>query len=406
MAYCVYYRKNDIMRKLFFAILLSISCIQLLAQTTKPAVLVIGNGNAAVAAAIQAAVSNVKTTLVLQAGGFDINPLANQINSGIQSDFLKKINALKGIKDSLANTSFSKQEADEVVKKWTDSLKNLTVIRNTTWIKASRSGNSFTIKLNDGQTLKPRVLIIAGDGELQKALGIKALPVNFESPLDYTNTVYRTSVSSGDPAFVFSMYNFFIPEQENLIWLKRDASMMIGQAAGGTAAYAGFFGTKLSEGKLKAIQGELINYKLSLMPFSDIQQNDANWKAIQFVGVTGVIKAGFKNSKAVFNPDQLVTIEEIRQPIKDFYYKAQIWFDDFKGTELTLKAAIDLISYVAPKSPESLTKEVEKNWKTGYKFSSSFDLTKQLTRRELATLLQAHMPPFDVNVDKNGKVLR
>lgn len=394
------------MRRLFFIVWLSTVCIQIKAQTTKPAVLVIGNRNAATAAAIQAAVSGVKTTILLQAGGFDINPLANEMNSGVQADFLKKVNRSKGVKDSLKNTPFDKQTANEVIKKWTDSIKNLTVIRDVMWTKADRSGNNWSFKLSNGQTLKPTVLIVAGDEKLQSALGIKTLPIRPETQLNYANTIYRTSVSSGSPTFIFSMYDFFIPGQENLIWLKGDEQMLIGQAAGATAAYAGFFGTKLSEVKLKQTQGELVNYKLALMPFSDIQQNDVNWKAIQFVGVTGVLKASIENNKAKFMPDQLVTIEEIKQPIKDFYYKAQIWFDDYKGSELTLQAAIDMICYVGQKSPESTPKEIEKKWKTSYRFNGNFDLAKQITRREFATILQDYMPPFNVNVDKNGKVVR
>ncbi|MGF1925152.1 MAG: hypothetical protein ACQUHE_13315, partial [Bacteroidia bacterium] len=274
------------------------------------------------------------------------------------------------------------------------------------WTKASRSGNSWAFKLSDGQTLKPRILVVAGDSKLQSTLEIKALPTNFESQLDYKNTLYRTSVSAVAPSSIFSMYNFLVPNEENLIWLKPDAGMMVGQAAGATAAYAGFFGKKLSEVNLKSTQGELINYGLALMPFSDIRINDLNWKAIQFVGVTGIIKATFESNEAMFMPDQLVTIEEIRQPIKDFYYKAQIWFDDHKESVLTLQSAIDLVSYVGLKSPENTTKLIQQRWKTTYKFSSTFDLGKQLTRREFVTILQDYMPPFDVNVDKNGKVVR
>jgi len=393
-------------RKLFFIFWLIISGFQTWAQTSRPAVLVVGNGNAAAAAAIQAAVSGVKTTLLLQAGGFDISPITNEMNSGIQAEFLKKINAAKGVKDSLMNTPFDKQTANEVLTKWTDSVKNLTIIRNVMYTKTDRAGNNWSFKLSNGQTIKPTVLIVAGDVKLQSVLKIKSLSMVYETPLVYTNTLYRTSVSSGALASIFSMYNFFIPDQENLLWLKANEGMLIGQAAGATAAYAGFYGTKTSLSNLRRIQGELINYKLALIPFSDIKLDDANWKAIQFVGITGVIKASIENNKALFLPDKRVTVEEIKQPIKDFYYKAQIWFDDHQAIDLTLQAAIDLICYVGQKSPESTPKEIEKKWNTAYKFSSNFDLTKQITRRELATILQDYMPPFNVNIDKTGKVVR
>jgi hypothetical protein len=65
-----------------------------------------------------------------------------------------------------------------------------------------------------------------------------------------------------------------------------------------------------------------------------------------------------------------------------------------------------MIAYVGNKSPENIQKEVQKNWKTKYAFKSNFDISRQINRRELAVLLQDYMPPFNVNVDNKGKVIR
>lgn len=398
-------------KQLLFIFWLSLIGSSLQAQTTKPAVLVIGNGNAAAAAAIQAATSGVKTTLLLQAGGFDISPFAKDINSGIQANFITKIKAEKGIKDSLAFPAFDKTSANDVLKGWTDTLKNLTVIRNVSWIKAERSGKNWSFKLSDGKSIRPLVLINAGDQKLKAALQLKAIPISAAIPLDYAKTVYRTSIAAGpflnnSTATVFSLYSFLIPEEENLIWLKEDEGMLIGQAAGATAAYAGFFGTKTSLSNLKIIQAELLNYKLALMPFADIALNNPNWKAIQMVGLMGILKAETKNNGAHFLALQPVNTEEVKQPIKDFYYKAQIWFDDYQSPTMTLESAIALICYVGNKSPQSTPIEIEKKWKSVYQFNTTFDLKRQINRQELAALLQDYMPPFNVNVDKSGKVIR
>ncbi|WP_379086546.1 hypothetical protein [Pedobacter sp. UC225_65] len=77
-------------KRLTLILTLATFFIQAGAQTLKPDVLVIGNGNAAVAAGLQSAISGVKTTILLQAGGFDISPISGNLSSGIEATFLKK----------------------------------------------------------------------------------------------------------------------------------------------------------------------------------------------------------------------------------------------------------------------------------------------------------------------------
>lgn len=197
-----------------------------------------------------------------------------------------------------------------------------------------------------------------------------------------------------------------LPTQENLVYVTDASSMLLGQSAGAIAAYAGFFNLKTSEANLKRIQGELIAFNTNLMPFEDVGVKDANWKAIQMVGLTGVLKAEELNGKLLFNAEKLVSTADVRQPIKDHYYKAQIWFDDYKSDGITIGAAIDMICYVGNKAPETTKKEVEKKWKTTYAFSAALDLERQISRRELAVLLQDYMPPFNVTIDQTGKILR
>ena len=110
--------------------------------------------------------------------------------------------------------------------------------------------------------------------------------------------------------------------------------------------------------------------------------------------------------KILFAPEKEVSVLEITQPIKDFFYKAQIWFDDYHSPMMTLSSTLDLICYVGNKSPENTKKEVERKWKTTYKLRFDFELDRLITRREFAVLLQDFMPPFNVNIDNKGKVVR
>lgn len=394
------------MRKKLVAILIfSLIFNALKAQTQKPGVLVIGNSNAAAAAAIQSAVSGAKTTILLQAGGFDISPIANNLSSGIEAEFLARL-----AKAQNKSAAFNKQQANDILRNWTDSLKNLTVIKNVLWVKASENAGSWSLALSDGTKLKAKILINVGDTKLFSALAIAAPKIAFNK-LDYQQTLHRTSVaagnsSNGTTANFLSLYQFFEPNHDNFIGINDNESMLLGQAAGATAAYAAFFDKKITQSNLKAIQGELINYKLNIMPFADIKITDANWKAIQFVGVTGALKADIKGNEALFMPNQMVTTEEIKQPFKDFYYKAQIWFDDYKNPAMTIGSALDMICYVGNKSLPDTKKLIEKNWTKTYQFSTAFDVNRPITRREFAVLLQEFMPPFNVNVNQAGKVMR
>ena len=381
------------------------------AQTLRPGVLVVGNGNAAAAAALQSAISGVETVILLQAGGFDISPIGDDLSTGIQATFLKKIRDAKQIKDSTQAITFDKRLANDVLSDWAYSLKKLTVIKNAMWVKADGYVNSWGLKLSEGRTLRAKVLINIADTKLNAALKITASTTTQPIKLDYANTTYRTSVvggisHNGNSANIFSLYQFFVPEQDNLVWISNPENMMIGQAAGATGAYSAFFNVKTSVTNLKKIQGELIAYKLDLMPFSDIKQTDSNWKAIQFVGVTGILKGDFLGNKLLFSPEKLVTTADIKQPLKDFYYKAQIWFDDYKNEKMTIGSSLEMISYVGNKDLETMKREIQKRWKTNYQFKTELNLERQINRRELAVLLQDYMPPFNVNVDKTGKVAR
>ncbi len=400
---------NSMKRFLFYFFCLS--SLSSVAQTLKPDVFIVGNGNAAAAAAIQSAQSNAKTVILLQAGGFNIEPIDADLHSGVQAKFLQKLKEQMNLADTIADPVFDKQSANLALEYWANTLKALTVIKNVQLVKADRSGKGWVFKLSDGRTVRPEVLVDIADRKLNDALKIDASASTSWNKFSYDNTQYKTNVAAGKRLdgttnHAYSFHQYFIPNQENLVYVSDPNSMLMGQAAGAIAAYAGFFDLRTSQTDLKKVQGELIAFNTNLMPFTDVGIKDSNWKAIQMVGVTGMLKATIVNGKLLFNPEQLVSTEEIKQPMKDHYYKAQIWFDDYKNDSITIGAALDLICYVGNKAPETLPKEVEKKWNTSYNFSSKFNKEQQITRRELAVLLQDYMPPFNVTIDKTGKILR
>lgn len=392
-------------RGFFIVLILTVFSHIAYTQTVKTGVVVIGNGSNAIGASIQAAVSGVKTTLILAPGDFQLSASVNGQSSGIEGEVLKRLKVNTG--QVLADYS----RINAVVRSWTDTLKNLTIVRGAGLIKLKRSGSGWNIELTGGKTIKAGVLVNADKtGEVNKLLQLPKVGAQWKE-FGYDDYLYRASIASGyivngGSANFLLMDKLLLPDQENLVILNPDQeSLNAGQAAGATAAYAVFFKTKTSLANLKIIQGELLNYKLSLVPFADITNVDSNWKDIQVMGLSGFLKAEISNGTAYFRPDREVLAAEIKEPVKSYYYKAQIWFDDHKDEKMTIDNTMKMIAYVAGLSLENTIKEVKKSWKNGYNFSTEYDGDRIITRREFA-VLSRYLKPFNVNFDKTGKVVR
>ncbi|WP_449435767.1 hypothetical protein [Pedobacter steynii] len=389
------------MKRGFFTALVTILFLQQAnAQTIKTGVLVIGNSSSAAAASIQSSVSGAKTVVLLPGEGFEATLTSGNLSAGIEADLFK------GLKTEDVT------KVNSVIKSWTDTLKNLTIIKKANWIKLKRSGSGWSVQLNDGRTIKAIALINADrTGKVNAAIPVQTAVKPWHL-LSYENTLYRTSIASGQQvgntsSNLLFLSDLLIPEQDNLVLLNSgDESFIAGQAAGAVAAYAAFFKTKTSVAPLKEIQGELIKYQLSLMPFADIKQADTNWKSIQFLGLSGFLKTNITNGVANFEPERTVSTAEIKDPIKEYYYKAQIWFDEHKEPDMTIGATLNLICYVGGKSPKNTEDEIKKNWKKIYNFKTDYDSKRNITRREFAVLVNEYLKPFGVNTDKTGRVQR
>lgn len=371
--------------------------------------LVIGNSDAAFSAAAQASISGVKTILLTPSDQFQLHDFKKFYGNGIAATFEKNAKRYLKLADSVVLPVLDVATANAVVRYWADSSKFLSIFTNTAYSDLKRSGNGWSLKLGNGRELKSKILIITDEPKmLLAALKITELKPSETDTLTYKNNLYRTTVAgiiAAKPR-ILSLYSILNTRQDNLIYFTA-GTLEIGQAAGATAAYAAFYGKKTSESNLKAIQGELLSYKLQLMPFADVQITDTNWLAIQKIGITGILKADISGGKALFNPDKEVSYNEIKQPIKDYYYKAQIWFDDHQDVPINLKNMIGMISYVGNKANDATLKTIKTNWSKSYGFKSDFNLDRVLTRREFAEVITQFLKPFDdVNIGKDGRVIR
>ncbi|WP_374948836.1 FAD-dependent oxidoreductase [Mucilaginibacter sp.] len=134
------------------------------AETIKTDVVVVGGGAGGVAAAIQSARSNLKTVLVEQGpwlGGsmtsaaFCILDANRNLPTGIYAEFRSRVNNFYKSRlgfDTTANAvlTFEPFTGAAILKKWTDTVKNLTVKLNTNFtdIKKDGSGWEVTVTAN------------------------------------------------------------------------------------------------------------------------------------------------------------------------------------------------------------------------------------------------------------------
>lgn len=394
------------MKKLFSVLALFIPFI-LNAQTIKTDVLVLGNDDAAYSAGLQASRSGVKTIVLTQSESFNVKKASEG-----KSDEIRKMYLIVQIKDiasmGLPDEDQKPPKKKKGEKETIDSARLFRLINNVPFREIKRSGNGWDVKLTNDKSIKAKVLIVTGNAEkITAALKIPALKPAETKLLNYNENLYRTTIAGLNHSERYqSLYNLLIPDQENLLFIPAE-SIEVGQAAGATAAYAAFYKTKTSLSNLKGIQGELLSYKLPLIPFEDIKTTDPNWLSIQKIGITGIIKAELKEDKTYFSPSKEVTYNEIKQPLKDYYYKAQIWFDDHQNVPISLENVISLVCYVGNKSVEATKTELEKKWNKSYKFDSKYDLKKVLTRREFSVVINDYLQPFDkINVDKDGRIIR
>ncbi len=372
------------MKRLFFVFAFIIPLV-IHAQTLKTDVLVIGGGDAAYAASFQSFKSGVKTILLTQKEQPDLNKIA-ATNKAFYQGFLKRETENAKSLESPKPKPDKKNRPKVIV---VDSTLLLNVINNTPYSEIKRSGSGWEVKLTKDKSIKAKILVLADNPDkLITALKITSLNPASSSPLNYNENTYRTSVASiaSTGANFLSLHSLLILNQENLLYIPAD-QFEIGPAAGATAAYAAFYDTKTSLSNLKRIQGELLAYKHALMPFEDVKPADSNWLAIQKVGITGIIKAEIRQNKAYFNPEKEVTYTEIKEPIKEYYYKAQIWFDDHQNIPINLENTILLVCYVGNKSVDATKAELQKKWNRNYRFSSKYDLKKVLSRREFSVII-------------------
>jgi len=421
------------------------------AQAIKTDVLVIGGSPSGVAAAIQCARSKVKTILAahhiqlaVSSGKVTITENAG-IPSGIWGEFrhhVRDLNKIPGLDTAYDSPLiFEKDAAEPILQKMMDTVKNLTLDLNASFTSIKKDGDRWEVhflRAGNDMEIKARVVVDATKGcTVVQNAGAKP-DLSFSLPkVTYTFLWYRTSIACGwlwpgDTKIDNTWYPFWIMPlagvvahgAENLLTTENEihaASMypagrdndflpvqlQLGQGVGALAAYCAFFKTTTANLKVRVIQGELLDFKGYLLPFSDIRQNDPDWRAIQQVGATGLLRGESDGSgKFVFMPNKLVSTAEIQPVLQEIYTRAFLWFNREKpGEKFTIGNTLSFISDYTLTDPAILKAGIQKAWQTQFKFKSDFDMSRPITRREFAVLANRYLNPFARTVDLSGRLV-
>jgi hypothetical protein len=248
-------------------------------------------------------------------------------------------------------------------------------------------------------------------------------------PYDRESKLYRTSISVGsgdkDPAYSIPLGAIVPKNVDNILITEKALSiaiginesianpavqMTLGQGVGATAAYLAFFKTTTKHLTVRIIQGEILDYKGYLLPFTDIPQKDPHWRAIQQVCETGMLRGIQKtNGNSVeihFEPNDLVSTDEIKPTLLEVYTRAFLWFNKEKpGEKFTLGNLLSLISDYTLTDPKTLELTVGKLWKPQFKLPGDLDLKRPATRLEFVVLANKYLNPFAKTVDLSGRIV-
>lgn len=297
--------------------------------------------------------------------------------------------------------------------------------------------------LDDGYNTPDHLPYLPYIREYRRAKGqLRMVLDDIYKPYDRESKLYRTAIAVGDampyqnnngpktnyppfPAYSVPLGAVVVNDMDNLLVTEKAISvthlvnastqypsvqMSIGQGVGTVAAYLAFFKTTTKNLNVRIIQGELLDFKADLLPFTDITLRDPNWRTIQQICATGLLKgiqkANGNAAQVLFMPDSTVATADVKPVIEEIYTRGFLWFNKEKaGEKFTVGNLLSLISEMTLTDPQVLRSALQKSWKTQYKFVLNFDEKRPVTRREFAVLVNRYINPFARRVDIAGKLL-
>ncbi len=183
--------------------------------------------------------------------------------------------------------------------------------------------------------------------------------------------------------------------------------LQIGQAAGILAALAVREAKDVSEVPVREVQREILNLGGYLLPYLDVPTTNIHFKALQRIGVTGIIKGvgmnkGWEN-QTWFRADSIISVNELATGLREVYPFLKLAADTLENT--TTESLCKMLSEILGiADPSVLEEKIAKEWeKLDLK---NLDLKRAITRRECAVIIDKFADPFNkVEIDIYGNYI-
>lgn len=286
---------------------------------------------------------------------------------------------------------------------------------------------------------KDKLPMIPYHRESRRLKGMVTLNVNdVTAPYQQKNSLYRTGIAIGDypidhhhlknpdapqidfinikvPAYNIPLGALVPATGEGLIVAEKSISvtnivagasrlqpvvLTVGQAAGALAAVAIKNKQQPAEVNIREVQLALLDSKAYLMPFIDVKPADKDFKTLQKIGATGILKGTgipYKwANQTWFYPEQPVNEYELANGMRTYYSIPAQLHASGKLTDAGFAAALFSAAAKRKISAAELLEVLNAGMAGQLKAESS------LSRRQLAILIDHFLDPFAIAVDFNG----
>lgn len=175
--------------------------------------------------------------------------------------------------------------------------------------------------------------------------------------------------------------------------------LQIGQAAGALAALSIKDNKAIRDVPVRRMQNAILDAKGYLLPYLDVEIDNARFKAYQRIGSTGILKGVGKNvewsNEMWLRADTLLLANEL-EGIKDIYPRSASVIPGGKKP-LTVGYAVTLIDKIIQTEGLSATKATEDRAKMVWSQYGlgKLNLKRQITRGEMALLIDQILDPFN-----------